>query len=222
MNTKMVSTSRPFATILAYGQIGVSGQNFNMAKEPQSPLFRARLARELSRPQLAELAGTSPQQIERLEKGMREMTRTWADRLAPHLGVSPEFLVFSRARQIPIIGYASAGSGEMHFDSEQHVIGKIDAPDWANDNTVAVTVRGTSLGRLLDGWAALYDDRRDPPDDSLIGALCVVQIEGGGVFIKRLRKGSAANLFHLESATEATLFDQPIAWAAKVRELRPA
>ena len=192
-----------------------------MTFESQSPLFRARSAKELSRPQLAKLAGTSPQQIERLEKGMREMTRTWADRLAPHLGVSPEFLVFSVTRKVPIIGFASAGSDELHFDGEAFVIDEIDAPDWANDNTVAVTVRGTSLGRLLDGWTALYDDRREPPDESMIGEVCVLQIEGGGTFIKRLRKGSGPGLYHLESATESTLFDQPIAWAAKVKELRP-
>lgn len=49
----------------------------------------------LSRKQLAELANTSPQQIFRLEKGHRKLTKEWAIRLAPHLNVTPKKLMFS-------------------------------------------------------------------------------------------------------------------------------
>jgi transcriptional regulator with XRE-family HTH domain len=53
-----------------------------------------RAARELTQARLAELAGTSQPQIRRLENGERTITREWAERLAPHLGISPSELLF--------------------------------------------------------------------------------------------------------------------------------
>lgn len=65
---------------------------------------------------LGALAGTSQQQIERLEKGGRKLTKEWAERLAPHLGVTPESLIFGLAsdtlpvvKQAPVRGLAAAG-----------------------------------------------------------------------------------------------------------------
>lgn len=52
----------------------------------------------LSQAKLADLAGTSQPQIKRLESGERKLTKEWAQRLAPHLGVSPERLLFPDKR----------------------------------------------------------------------------------------------------------------------------
>jgi transcriptional regulator with XRE-family HTH domain len=60
----------------------------------KSPLRLARLAKGLSMPSLGKLANTSAQQIDRLERGQRKMTRQWADRLAPYLDVPSEVLVY--------------------------------------------------------------------------------------------------------------------------------
>lgn len=60
-----------------------------------SALRSARLALKLSMPKLGKLAKTSGQQIDRLEKGQRKLTREWAERLAPHLNITPESLVFA-------------------------------------------------------------------------------------------------------------------------------
>ena len=40
-------------------------------------------------------------------------------------------------------------------------------------STVAVQIRGHSLGALFDNWLVFYDDVRDPPDESLVGRMCV-------------------------------------------------
>jgi len=48
----------------------------------------------LSQVQLAKLVDTTGQQIGRLEKGGRKLTRQWADRLAPHLKCEAVDLVF--------------------------------------------------------------------------------------------------------------------------------
>lgn len=54
-----------------------------------SPLRHWRERRELTVAQLAEVAGTTPQQISKLELGQRQMTVRWMTRLAPHLGIDP-------------------------------------------------------------------------------------------------------------------------------------
>ena len=53
-----------------------------------------REARGLTQARLAELTATSQPQIRRLEAGERQLTKDWAQRLAPHLGVSAARLMF--------------------------------------------------------------------------------------------------------------------------------
>lgn len=84
----------------------------------------------LSQAKLAALAETSQPQIRRLENGERELTKAWAERLAPHLGVTATELLFgprdeetpgtSRAgreflgeRHLPIFAATQGGPGEM-------------------------------------------------------------------------------------------------------------
>lgn len=72
---------------------------------PGEFLRSSRVARGLSGPQLAKLAGTTAQQIDRLEKSQRKLTREWAERIAPHLLLTPERLLFPEgvnARSAPL------------------------------------------------------------------------------------------------------------------------
>ncbi len=48
-----------------------------------------REARGWSRPELAKRMGTSPQQVERLEKGQRNLTLDWIEKAARALGIPP-------------------------------------------------------------------------------------------------------------------------------------
>jgi len=52
-----------------------------------------RVARGLTLERVAELAGTSLQQVQRLESGKRRLTEGWMRRLAPVLGVAPADLM---------------------------------------------------------------------------------------------------------------------------------
>lgn len=55
----------------------------------------------MSQEALAKLASTSQAQIDRLEKGQRKLTKEWAMRLAPHLGIDPSDLLFpGKARHL--------------------------------------------------------------------------------------------------------------------------
>lgn len=48
----------------------------------------------LSQNELGERAGLSQPQVQRLESSKRKLTKEWATLLAPHLGTTPEFLMF--------------------------------------------------------------------------------------------------------------------------------
>lgn len=64
--------------------VAAAAYHFGMKK-----LKALRVSAKLSQEALAGLAHTSQPQIDRLEKGSRQLTLAWARRLAPHLGVKP-------------------------------------------------------------------------------------------------------------------------------------
>lgn len=123
-----------------------------------SPLKIARLASGLSMPKLAGLAGTSAQQIDRLERGERKLTKEWAERIAPHLGLSAQDLLFPRATpsinkgpvlietpQIPFRGVAAAGVWMEHDDLAQDAPILPSIPGAPAGIQFAVRVAGPSM-----------------------------------------------------------------------------
>ena len=96
----------------------------------------------------------------------------------------------------------------------------VEPPIGANENTVAVEVRGDSLGPFFNRWLVFYDDvRHGAPPSELIGEICVVGLEDGRVLIKQLQRGKAEGLYNLHSQTEPPMRDVPVAWAAKVKSM---
>lgn len=67
-----------------------------MADKPKFPnnLKGYREAAKLSQPELAALAHTVVQNVSRIERGERELSKKWADLFAPHLGITSERLMF--------------------------------------------------------------------------------------------------------------------------------
>ncbi len=177
---------------------------------------RARLSQE----RLAQLAGTSQPQIQRLEKGTRGLSKKWATKIAPHVRTIPEELMFGD-RTVPIVGILSAG--EAHFGSKgDQNLGRARMPRGGSEETVACEVRGDSLGGAFDGWLIYYDERRDPPTDDLLGSLCVVGLHSGRVLVKMLMRGRIADHFDLfPGTTGIPLTDQLVAWAARVTAVIP-
>ena len=98
---------------------------------------------------------------------------------------------------------------------------KSRAPDAASAKTVAVQIRGHSLGALFDNWLVFYDDVREPPGDDLVGRMCVCGLADGRVLIKALKRSQIAGLWTLLSNAEPPIYDVALDWAALVREMRP-
>lgn len=57
--------------------------------------------RNWSRPDLAKRMNTSPQQVERLEKGTRSLRQEWIDRAAAAFGVQPQEIITPRGEFVP-------------------------------------------------------------------------------------------------------------------------
>lgn len=181
-----------------------------------------RTAAGLSQAALADRAGTSQPQIRRLENGDRELTREWAIRLAPHLNTKPVRILFPDATDdrmvLPIVGKVGASTnGEVLQETDHGPFGEIFAPVGAQGTEVAVDVEGHSMGLYApDGSLILYSDRKDPPQEYMLGHPCIVGLDDGRVLVKRLLRGSKRGLFDLESMIGDTMKDQRVKWAALV------
>ena len=86
-------------------------------------------------------------------------------------------------------------------------------------DTVAVEIRGDSLGAFFNRWLVFYDDVRRPVTPDLIGELCIVGLEDGRILIKQIQRSKTEGLFNLISSTEKPIADVAIEWAARVNSI---
>lgn len=179
------------------------GQNPAMKPDFNLPEILARIDRRLEAVGLSATAASKaagkPDAIRNIRRAVESGNRhgvstVTLSALAPVLQATEAWLVTGRdgKRPVEVVGYAAAGGdGVVFFGDGQGPFDEVAAPAWATDKTVAVKIRGTSLGKQFDGWLAFYDDRRDPPDESLFGELCVCGLHDNRVVIKTLRPGAS-------------------------------
>lgn len=185
--------------------------------------------RGMSQEALAAAADTSKGYISDLEGGKRPLPPgAMMDRLATALGVDarqllaedPEHVATGR-RTVPLVGYVGAGAIAHFYASADEGLDEVEAPPNATQQTRAAEIRGESLGPLFDRWLVFYDDVRSPVTPDLIGQLCVVGLPDERVLVKKLQLSREPGLFHLISNAEAPMLDQEVAWAARVKDMRP-
>ena len=127
----------------------------------------------------------------------------------------------SGAASVPIAGYVGAGSEAHFYSGAQGPFGEAPAPDNATPQTIAVEVRGESLGPFFNGWLVFFDDVRSPVTDDLIGRLCVVGLTDERVLIKKLLRGRTARNFELHGQFGEPIVDAEVSWAAPVKSVVP-
>jgi transcriptional regulator with XRE-family HTH domain len=176
-----------------------------------------------SQEQAATALGTTRNQYVKLEHGSRRLSDKWIERAAEAYGVDTGDIVRgSRRLMVPVAGFVGAGSEMTLFSAGQGHHGEVEAPDNASEKTVAVEIRGESLGPFFNGWLVFFDDVRSPVTDDIIGKLCVVGLADGRVLVKRLiRSRGSGNLFHLYGQFGDPILDVPVAWAAQVKSVMP-
>lgn len=164
----------------------------------------------LSQQKLADAADTSQPQILRLEGSRRKLTKEWAERLAPHLGVSAETLMFP-PDDFEIV---PEGAGHVVDDSDglevpgEVAAGRFMSTEGAVDETVydrapitpdarypkhaqyGLVVRGTSINRIaIDGDILHCVDIQASGHMPQSGELVIVeQIHLGGHMRERTAK----------------------------------
>lgn len=198
--------------------------------ELKDKLRDARQAKGWSQSELARKAGVKPQTIQSIESGK---TRQPANivKIAEALSVTAEFLMSPNdnpsgngpdKRTTPIIGVVQAGTAAIDYSVGQGELGEVDRPAMATFNTVALEVRGESMGgRIEHGDIVYYDERREPVTPDLFGRLCIVGATDGRVMLKKLQNGSRPGRFHLISYSADPEFDVPVDWAARVTLIKP-
>ncbi|RAI40132.1 phage repressor protein [Rhodoplanes roseus] len=155
------------------------------------------------------------------------------ERLAPVLRTTPSWLAFGEGEEEPrakregqrvvrVVGYVGAGDAAHYYAVAQGDLDEIPVPDGLPRGTVAVEIRGDSLGRLFNRWLAFYEDVRRPVTEDQIGRLCVVGLPDDRVLIKQLRSARSGQGYDLISqADESTITDVEPSWAAVVIRLEP-
>lgn len=188
---------------------------------------RLREAKNLNQSQLAKLAGTSQPQINRLENSARKLTKEWAERLAPHLGIAAVELLFSdpQLEDIEVVGQVGADTeGQIIHGDGQGQLGWVDPIPGATASTVAAIIRGHSMRPYAeDGGIVYYDDRRDPPTDDMLGEVVIIGLEDNRVLLKRLLRPTIGKkgFFDLESFNGDQMPNQRVEWAAFVSAIIP-
>ena len=175
---------------------------------------------------LAKALGRSPSAVTDLLNGSRRLRAEEIAIAADYLGVEPPRLVGGgragrSSGRVSLVGYVGAGAVAHFYADAQGPFDEVDAPDAASPSTVAVQIRGHSLGALFDNWLVFYDDVRDPPGDDFVGRMCVCGLTDGRVLVKALKRGQVYGLWTLLSNTEPPIYDVALNWAALVREMRP-
>lgn len=122
---------------------------------------------------------------------------------------------------VPLVGFVGAGAAAHYYAEGQGEHERVKAPNDANPETVAVQIKGDSLGPLFDTWLVYYDDVRSEVTSDMIGVPCVVGLPDDRVLIKSIRRAKSPGFYHLESNTEPTILDVEIVWAAKVKSMGP-
>lgn len=200
------------------GEAGAIGENCRMGKPNRIKEWRDR--RGWSQETLAEKAGISVSYLSRMERGDRNVSLKNLAKIAPALEVPTAELVIG-ALEVPLVGSVGAGSAMSFFGTADSPDEMVPACPGATESTVAVEVRGTSLGELFDRWLVYYDEVRTPPTSDLIGRLCVVGLPDENVLVKKLRRGHLPDRYSLFSNVEPPIYDVEVVWAARVKHLSP-
>ncbi len=205
----------------ALERLGLAADDFAMmANIRPNRIDRVRDEKGVTIEQLSDRTGISVSHLSRMASGKRNLSVKNINIISAALEVTPKDLLLEDMA-VPVVGYVGAGAALNHYASADHPNEYVPMPIGGTENTVAVEIRGSSLGSIFDTWLVYYDEIRTPPTADMIGKLCVIGLENDQVLVKRLRRGSSPGLFNLESVTESLIENVRIAWAARVRSMTP-
>lgn len=166
------------------------------------------------------------------ENGTRGLRPDTAEKYAKAFKVPAEWILYGKGKKngvapsplqtVPVVGYVGAAD-QAYFVDPGNLSDDAPAPVGATAETVAVEIRGESLGDVFDRWLAFYDDVHRPVTQDQIGRLCVVGLKDGRILVKKIQRSKGRHgLYHLISnGNTPPILDVEIEWAAKVINMVP-
>lgn len=142
------------------------------------------------------------------------LTDVRSEDVASNLSTAPQ------PPKVKLKGYVGAGAEAHFYALADEDFEEVDAPAGATDQTVAVEIRGTSLGKLLNKWLVFYNDVRSPVTPDLIGELCVVGLADDRILVKKIVQNRRGGFNLLSNTDDPPIENAQIEWAALVTDLR--
>lgn len=146
----------------------------------------------LSRRALAEIAGTTANQLVKLENGDRRLSDHWADRLANPLGVQAYELMLPEGvpielRMVPMLGSVSCGNWKEAVQSASRRVPSV----FGGPNSFALEPDGDSMNKLipLGGYIVV-----DPDQLGLSDGKAYVIMNGDGEATAKLYRSNPPRL----------------------------
>jgi transcriptional regulator with XRE-family HTH domain len=183
---------------------------------------------------LAQALGRADSAVSNLLNGKRQLKQNEVGIIAQYLEVDPPGALHVRSedvaaalptppqgRVVKVRGYVGAGSEAHFYALADEDYEEVPAPTGASDQTVAVEIRGKSMGPLLSSWLVFYDDVRSPVTPDLFGQLCVVGLADDRILVKEIRQNGRGGFRLFSNTNEPPVDDVKIEWAAKVTDMRP-
>lgn len=181
--------------------------------------------KNMNQTELGNVMGVKQSTISRWEAGIDEPEHDNVIALADFFECTTDYLLgteeMARSQGVThVVGYVGAGEVNMQYDDYAHGDGmeEVETPPGLNDGVIAVKVSGDSMYPAYeDGDIIFYvRDGVDIDESTCIGKQCIVKTTDGHIYIKRLSRGSAAGLYHLESHNAPPMHDKSIEWATRV------
>lgn len=172
----------------------------------------------LSQTALAEKIGTTLNMLGKIERGDRDLTGGWIEKIAKVLNVSPGDIVGNNV--VAVVGKIGAGGSVIYED-----VGNTDfvsRPPDTRGELVGLEVEGESMLPKFDPGDVIYISRNyDGVSPQLIGSYCAVRLTTGETYLKILARGSEAGRFTLRSLNAADMENKELLWATPVRAILP-
>ena len=142
-------------------------------------------------------------------------------RIASAIGVNEQWLRDGSGphyTRFPVVGYVGAGEAFVPYDDLAKGAGYDEINfDVDSGDPIAIQVRGSSMEPVYRPGDHLICSRRDGEDEAgFLGRDCVVLLESGEGYVKRVVRGAAAHQYTLLSYAAAPIENVQLQWAAPI------
>ena len=180
--------------------------------------LRKRHEPPLSQTELAVRIGTTLNMLGKIERGDRDLTGGWIEKIAKALKVEPGEIIGNVS--VPVVGKIGAGGSIIYEDIGNTEF--VTRPPDTRGELVGLEVEGESMLPKFDPGDIVYisrDEEGVSPD--LFGSYCAVRLISGETYLKILARGSEPNRYTLRSLNAADMENRELVWATPVRAILP-